>query len=102
METTVLYNQSFLDVAIQHTGTVANIWDVAIMNNKNPSEFLASGTSITIPEAVEVDKDVLKYFQQRKIAPGTGYSLNDNDLVIQMESTPSIGQMQIGSTFTIY
>jgi hypothetical protein len=95
MEIIVLHNQSLLDIAIQHTGSVFNAFAIALANNLSVSESVAPGTVLFLPE-VSKNTDILNYFNSKKIQPAT--ELQD---LRPTEETRGIGWMKIGSTFKV-
>ncbi|MGC4130199.1 MAG: hypothetical protein QM564_11735 [Bergeyella sp.] len=74
----VLHNQSFLDIAIQHTGSVVNAFIIAKANGYSISDEPETGTVLIIPEDVHPDNDILNYYTSKNIHPATaitgGYS----------------------------
>lgn len=94
---TVLYNQSLLDLAIQHTGAVENCFAIALANGLAVSDDLRAGAVLILPDAMEPDADVLQYFRSRKIMPATALRTLEQDAA---ESKPlGIGYMKIGTDF---
>lgn len=71
MQITALHNQSFLDISIQHTGSVYNAFEIAKANGCAISDMPISGTEYIIPETVQNDNDVLNYFSSKKLQPAT-------------------------------
>lgn len=96
MTITVLSNQSFMDIAIQHTGNVYNAFSIAAANGMAISESLISGSTILIPDTVSNNEDVLAYFKSNGIRPATGTT--DEALVIERRG---IGWMKIGDTLKV-
>lgn len=93
MEIIVLNNQSLLDIAIQHTGSVANAFVIAVANGMAVSDRLRAGSILVIPGVVKNDIDILNYYTSKKIMPATALTRNDSDLVTQQKR--GIGFMQI-------
>lgn len=71
MTITVLHNQSLLDVMLQHTGSLASIFDVAMANGLSITSDLTPGQLLEIPKGVETDKDILNYYAAKKVQPAT-------------------------------
>jgi len=71
---TVLHNQSLLDFAIHHTGSVMNAFLIAKENGLAVSDEIAAGTDLIIPEEVEIDADILNYYKTKGIQPATAIS----------------------------
>lgn len=68
----ILHNQSFLDIAIQHTGSVESAFVLALQNNKSLTDELESGGSlIADSKQLIVNKDILSYYQSKNIQPAT-------------------------------
>lgn len=74
MEVTVLNNQSLLDIAIQTTGKAENLLKIAMENNLVPTETIAPGTVLLIPDTVENDENIVRYYKANNVIPATGLS----------------------------
>lgn len=75
MKIIVLHNQTLLDLAIQYTGTAENAFDLALANNKSITDDLQAGESIDISTYdTQKNKDILNYYQAKKLQPATGLS----------------------------
>ena len=57
MTITVLHNQSLLDLALQHTGTIESIFELAVLNEKSITDDMLAGASLLIGEIS--NKDIL-------------------------------------------
>ncbi len=77
---TVLHNQSLLDIAIQWTGSVANVFLIAQANGLAVSDELVAGSELTIPDTVVLDTDIKTYYTSRAIQPATAITtiIDDN------------------------
>ena len=73
MTTIILHNQSFLDLAIQHTGSVENAFVLALQNGKSLTDDLVAGEQLYL-ENTKNNKDILSYYQSKKLQPATGGS----------------------------
>ncbi|MCU7615672.1 hypothetical protein NZ698_00560 [Chryseobacterium sp. PBS4-4] len=93
MTITVLPNQSLLDIAIQHTGSVYNAFAIAVANGLPVTETLTTGQSLAIP-ILDTNMDVYSKYKKNKIEPAT--SLTNLEL---LPERGGIGKMKIGSTF---
>jgi hypothetical protein len=71
MEVTVLHNQSLIDIALQTTGKAENFLQIAMANDVVPTEPIAPGTILTIPEELEKDEDIVRYYTANGIVPAT-------------------------------
>lgn len=98
MEIKVLNRQSILDISIQYTGDVQKCFDIAVANGMAVSDLLASGTSLTIPDELGKNSDVINYYTSKMIKPATGTTLEQEN---QFPSLKGIGYMQIGNTFKV-
>ncbi|AZB17570.1 hypothetical protein EG352_07225 [Chryseobacterium indologenes] len=98
METiTVLHNQSLLDIAIQYTGKVENSFKIAVYNDVSMSDSLPPGATITIPDDVEKDQDVINYFSYHGFQPATDLI----DDLIEVKPLSGIGYWEIETTFEV-
>ena len=98
MSATVLYNQSILDIAIQHTGTVENSFDIAIANGFSVSDALSAGLFLEIPETLEKEKDIHNYYDAKGIKPATDKTDEGNN---EIPTLKGIGYMRIGGDFKV-
>lgn len=71
MTVTVLNNQSLLDIAIQATGKAENMLKIAVANNLVPTEPIAPGAVLKIPDTVDFDQDIVRYYTANNIQPAT-------------------------------
>lgn len=78
MQFKVLHNQSLLDFAIQHTGSVANAFSIAAANGLAMSDELFAGSELIIPADIQSDSDILNYYNSRAIQPATAVTLSEN------------------------
>ena len=94
----ILNNQSILDVALQHTGSVENCFAIAIANGFSVSDLLSAGLPADIPENIPKNTDVLNYYNAKKIQPATGTTAEqDNEIPVLR----GIGYMQLGNSFKV-
>ncbi|HAO08212.1 MAG TPA: hypothetical protein DCQ50_14780 [Chryseobacterium sp.] len=96
MEITVLHNQSVLDIAIQHTGSVLNAFSIAAANNMAVSDTLIAGSALLIPETVTNDADIYRLFKDNNLRPAT--SISDTSVI---PSGKGLGWMQIKNNFKV-
>ena len=73
MTTIILHNQSLLDIAIQHTGSVENAFILALQNGKSLTDDLVAGEQLSLKNTKN-NKDILSYYQSKKLQPATGVS----------------------------
>ena len=71
MKITVIANQSLLDIAIQITGKAENHLKIARYNGVVPSEPLPIGLILMLPENLEIDIDIARYYNLNKLLPAT-------------------------------
>lgn len=96
MNIVVLHNQSFLDLAIQHTGSVENAFILALQNGKSLTDDLVAGEQLSL-ENPKNNKDILSYYQSKKLQPATGVShMGSSSLQLQ-----GIGYWVISNDFKI-
>jgi len=77
MQVVVLHNQSLLDLALQHTGTIENIFELAMLNNLSITDDVVAGKVLTIPTESFTNKDILTYYIAKKIQPATAFTQED-------------------------
>lgn len=77
MTTIILHNQSFLDLAIQHTGSVENAFLLALQNGKSLTDNLVGGEQLSLKNTKN-NKDILSYYQSKKLQPATAITEMNN------------------------
>ena len=98
MKVTALHNQSLLDVAIRHCGTVAAVTDIAILNNISITADLVPGQLIELPNKNYGFKEVVHFFASNKIEPATALTQDHEALT---EGNSGIGFWEIGNNFIV-
>ena len=83
MTITVLHNQSLLDLALQHTGTIESIFELAVLNDKSITDDMVAGTSLLIGEIS--NKDILAYYTAKNIQPATAFTKADEQVFERLE-----------------
>ena len=68
---TITHNQSLFDVAIQETGGIESVFEIALANDLQIAENLTAGNVLKIEEEA-VDQLALNYFTSKGIKPATG------------------------------
>ena len=96
MNIVVLHHQSFLDLAIQHTGSVENAFDLALQNGKSLTDDLVAGEQLTLKNTKN-NTDILSYYQSKKLQPATSVS-HTGSSSFQLQG---IGYWSIQSEFII-
>lgn len=95
MKTTILHHQSLLDLAIQHTGSVENTFDLALQNNRSLTDDLEAGESIQlIAYGIQQNKDILNYYTAKNIQPATA-------ITAAVERPQGISYWAIGIDFIV-
>lgn len=74
MKITALNNQSLIDIAIATTGKAENFLKIAMANNLVPTAKLEAGAQLNIPDELEVDNDIVRYYDANGIQPATSIS----------------------------
>lgn len=75
MKISVLPLQSLLDLAIQHTGTAENAFDLALANNRSLTDDLEAGDWLVAnSQELKANKDILNYYTAKNIQPATAIS----------------------------
>lgn len=78
---TVLNNQSLLDIAIRHCGTIEAITDIAILNNLSITDELTPGQTLKMPLKDYGSQNVVNFFQDNKKEPATALSSADKEII---------------------
>ncbi|MRM84505.1 hypothetical protein LEQ03_02855 [Riemerella anatipestifer] len=91
---TVLHNQSFLDLALQHTGKATNAFAIAFANGKSITDDLEAGSEIEIATTKDQNKDILSYYTAKGIQPATA-------ITEVVEKCSGIGCWAIGIDFKV-
>lgn len=94
MNITVCPNQNFLDIAVQHTGSVLNAFNIALMNGMAVSDVLTVNQVLIIPETEQ--NTVLNTYKKDKIEPATSITKLQG-----IEEKRGIGKMKVASTFRV-
>lgn len=98
MKITALHNQTLLDVAIRHCGTVEAVADIAILNNISITDDLVPGQLISLPPKDYGNQEVINYFSANKIDPATALT---EEHTILTEGDSGIGFWEIGNNFIV-
>ncbi|AQY22969.1 hypothetical protein [Riemerella anatipestifer] len=93
MKTIILHNQSFLDLALQHTGKATNAFAIALANGKSITDDLEAGSEIKITTEAQ-NKDILSYYTAKGIQPATA-------ITEVVEKCSGIGCWAIGVDFKV-
>jgi len=85
MIVTVLHNQSLLDLALQHTGTIESIFECAEANALNISDDVVAGKTLVLPAEAFTNKDILAYYTAKNLQPATAFSKEDEQVFERLE-----------------
>lgn len=76
-------NQSLFDIAIQETGSIDTVMEIADANNVATTQLLEIGQDIVIPEELEGNPELLKYYKRNGIRPATGKTISNGELLFE-------------------
>ena len=80
---TALHNQSLLDLALQHTGTIESVFELAEANSLNITDDVQAGTPLYLGEGVR--NDILAYYTAKNLQPATAFSKEDEQVFERLE-----------------
>lgn len=95
---TVLNNQSLLDVAIRHCGTIEAVTDIALLNGISITKELIPGQSLDLPSKDYGSQEVINFFVNNKMDPATALTQENIDLI---NSNSGIGYWIIQKDFIV-
>lgn len=98
MKVTALNNQSLIDIAIAITGKADSFLQIAMANGLVPTAELEAGTELTIPEGLELDNDIVRYYQANGIQPATALT---DAVMNEVTGCEGIGCWAIGVDFIV-
>ena len=82
---TALHNQSLLDLALQHTGTIESVFELAKDNALNITDDVVAGKTLVLPVEVFSNKDILGYYIAKNLQPATAFSKEDEKVAKRLE-----------------
>ena len=82
---TVLHNQSLLDIALQHTGTIESVFEFAEANAINITDDVQAGKTLVLPAEAFTNKDILGYYTAKNLQPATAFSKEDEQVFERLE-----------------
>lgn len=85
MIVTVLHNQSLLDLALQHTGTIESVFELAEANTLNITDDVQAGKTLVLPAEAFTNKDILGYYTAKNLQPATAFSKEDEQVFERLE-----------------
>lgn len=91
MQTTVLEDQSLLDMTIQMGGSLESVFDLALQNNMSITNQIETGLSISL-ESIS-DNRIVNYYNTNKLTPATA--------IVETQTKGGIGYMAVGIDFIV-
>lgn len=85
MIVTVLHNQSLLDLALQHTGSIESVFELAGANTLNITDDVVAGKTLVLPAEAFSNKDILGYYTAKNLQPATAFSKEDEQVFERLE-----------------
>ena len=82
---TALHNQSLLDLALQHTGTIESVFEFAEANTLNITDDVRAGTPLYLGEGLGVRNEILNYYTAKNLQPATAFSKEDEKVAKRLE-----------------
>ena len=82
---TALHNQSLLDLALQHTGTIESVFEFAEANALNITDDVVASKTLVLPADVFSNKDILNYYTAKNLQPATAFSKEDEQVAKRLE-----------------
>ena len=80
MTITALHNQSLLDLALQHTGTIESVFEFAEANALNITDDVQAGKTLVLSSEAFTNKDILAYYITKNIQPATALTKADEQV----------------------
>lgn len=85
MTITALHNQSLLDLALQHTGTIESVFELAEANALNITDDVQAGAPLYLGEGLGVRNEILNYYTAKNLQPATAFSKEDEQVAKRLE-----------------
>ena len=85
MTITALHNQSLLDLALQHTGTIESVFEFAEANSLNITDDVQAGAPLYLREGLGVRNEILSYYTAKNLQPATAFSKEDEQVFERLE-----------------
>ena len=82
---TVLHNQSLLDLALQHTGSIESVFELAEANALNITDEVVAGNTLVLPTEAFTNKDILAYYTAKNLQPATAFTKEDEQVAKRLE-----------------
>ena len=77
MEIKVLNNQSLFDIALQATGSIEAVFDIAALNGIDITDDLPVGIPLIVPKVV--NRQIVEYYRVNGIIPATALETEMNE-----------------------
>lgn len=98
MKIIALHNQTLLDIAIRHCGTVEAVLDIAVLNNVSITDDLVPGQLLNLPTKDYGAQEVINFFELNQMEPATALTEEQKALT---EGKSGIGFWEIGNNFIV-
>lgn len=85
MTITALHNQSLLDLALQHTGAIESVFELAEANALNITDDVQAGAPLYLGEGLGVRNEILSYYTAKNLQPATAFSKEDEQVFERLE-----------------
>lgn len=85
MTVAALHNQSLLDLALQHTGTIESVFELAEANALNITDEVVAGKTLVLPVEAFTNKDILAYYTAKNLQPATAFTKEDEQVAKRLE-----------------
>ena len=82
---TALHNQSLLDLALQHTGTIESVFELAEANALNITDDVQAGAPLYLGEGLGVRNEILSYYTAKNLQPATAFTKEDEQVFERLE-----------------
>ena len=85
MTVAALHNQSLLDLALQHTGTIESVFELAEANSLNITDDVQAGAPLYLGEGLGVRNEILSYYTAKNLQPATAFTKEDEQVFERLE-----------------
>lgn len=75
----VLERQTLHDLAVQETGNISTVFEIAEANGLSVSDVLMPGMKLIIPSGLNINEDIKDFFQNNQQFPANGWSEEERD-----------------------
>ena len=98
MKIIALHNQTLLDIAIRHCGSIDAVIDIAVLNNVSITDDLVPGQLLNLPTKDYGVQEVINFFELNQMEPATALTEEQKALT---EGNSGIGFWEIGNNFIV-